>query len=139
MTTIVMSGNVSGTTYTWTRDNQVNVTGIPNAGSGNISGTPINNTTVQQTVIFTITPTANGCPGAPITATLIVNKAPTITCPANITVNSTPGQCGAIVTYPPANGNRKSCTGDHLFTGIGNILPGRNDDGNRQRLPILAV
>jgi len=102
MTPIVLTGNVSGTVFNWTRDNQVNVTGIPNAGSGNISGTPINNTTVQQTVTFTITPVANGCPGAPITATLIVNKAPTITCPANITVNNTTGQCGANVTYPPA-------------------------------------
>jgi HYR domain/PA domain len=27
---------------------------------------------------------------------------PTITCPANITVNSSPGQCGANVTYPAA-------------------------------------
>ena len=102
MTPIVSSGNVSGTVFNWTRNNTVNVTGIPNAGTGNISGTPINNTTVQQTVIFTITPIANGCPGTPITATLIVNIAPTITCPANITVNNTPGLCGANVTYPPA-------------------------------------
>jgi hypothetical protein len=102
MTTIVMSGAVGGTTYNWTRDNQVNVTGIANSGSGNISGTPINNTAVQQTVTFTITPVANGCPGTPITATMIVNKAPVITCPANITVNATAGICGANVTYPPA-------------------------------------
>jgi hypothetical protein len=32
---------------------------------------------------------------------------PTITCPANITVNNTPGLCGANVTYPPA-----TATGD---------------------------
>jgi hypothetical protein len=102
MTTIVLSGNVAGTTYSWTRNNTVNVTGIPNSGTGNISGTPVNNTAVQQTVIFTITPTANGCPGTPITATMILNLGPTITCPANITVNNTPGQCGAIVNYPPA-------------------------------------
>jgi hypothetical protein len=102
MTPIVLSGNVAGTVFNWTRNNIVNVTGIPNAGSGNISGTPINNTTVQQTVTYTITPVANGCTGPSITATLIVNIAPTITCPANITVNNTPGQCGANVTYPPA-------------------------------------
>jgi PKD-like domain/Secretion system C-terminal sorting domain/Glycine rich protein/HYR domain len=102
MTPIVLSGNVSGTTFNWVRNNTVNVTGIANSGSGNISGTPVNNTAVQQTVTYTITPTANGCAGAPITATLIVNIAPTITCPANITVNNDPGVCGAIVTYPPA-------------------------------------
>lgn len=102
MTPIVLTGNVAGTVFNWTRNNTVNVTGIPNSGSGNISGTPVNITGVQQTVIFTITPVANGCTGASITATLIVNKEPTITCPANITVNNTPGQCGAIVTYPAA-------------------------------------
>jgi hypothetical protein len=102
MTTIVLSGNVSGTVFNWTRSNTVNVTGIANSGSGDISGTPINNTTVQQTVTYTITPVANGCTGPSITATLIVNKAPAITCPANITVNNAPGLCGATVTYPPA-------------------------------------
>ena len=102
MTTIVLSGAVSGTTYNWTRDNTVNVTGIANSGSGNISGTPVNNTTGQQTVTYTIIPTANGCPGASITATVIINKAPTISCPGNITVNNTIGQCGAIVNYPAA-------------------------------------
>jgi hypothetical protein len=101
ITTIVLSGNVSGTTYNWTRDNAVAVTGLT-SGSGNISGTLVNTTTVQQTVTFTITPTANGCPGTPITATVIINPTPTIVCPANIVVNSTPGVCGAAVTYPPA-------------------------------------
>jgi subtilisin-like proprotein convertase family protein len=101
MTTIVLSGNVAGTTFNWTRDNTTNVTGIANSGSGNISGTPVNNTTTQQTVTYTITPIANGCPGTPITATLIVNKAPTIVCPANIIVNSVVGTCAAPVTYTP--------------------------------------
>jgi hypothetical protein len=102
MAPIVLSGNVSGTVFNWVRNNTVNVTGIPNSGSGNITGIPFNNTTVQQTVTYTITPVANGCTGPSITATLIVNKEPAISCPANITVNNDPNQCGAIVTYPPA-------------------------------------
>ncbi|MBK8952681.1 MAG: T9SS type A sorting domain-containing protein [Chitinophagaceae bacterium] len=101
MTTIVLSGNVAGTTFNWTRDNTTNVTGIPNSGSGNINGTPVNNTTGQQTVIFTITPTANGCTGTPVTATVVINKAPTIVCPANITAPSVVGGCTAIVSYTP--------------------------------------
>lgn len=100
MTTIVLNGPVAGTTFNWTRNNTVNVTGVPNSGSGDISGTPVNNTPGQQTVIYTITPTANGCNGTPFTATVIINKAPTIVCPANVTVNNTPGQCGANVTLP---------------------------------------
>ncbi len=102
ITTIVLTGNVSGTTYNWTRNNTTNVTGIAASGSGNISGTLTNTTTTQQTVTFTITPTANGCSGTPITATVIVNPTPTITCPANIVRNADPGICGAVVTYPPA-------------------------------------
>ncbi|MBK8522074.1 MAG: hypothetical protein IPL54_14805 [Chitinophagaceae bacterium] len=76
ITTIVLSGTVSGTTYNWTRDNTVTVTGIPSNGSGNISGTLVNTTLAPVLVTFTITPTANGCAGAPITATVLVNPAP---------------------------------------------------------------
>ena len=61
ITTIVLTGAVSGTTYAWTRNNTVNVTGIAASGTGNISGSLNNTTLVQQTVTFTITPTANGC------------------------------------------------------------------------------
>ncbi len=73
---IVLSGVVSGTTFNWTRNNTVTVTGIAANGSGNISGQLINTTNAPVTVTFTITPTANGCPGAPITATVLVNPNP---------------------------------------------------------------
>jgi hypothetical protein len=76
ITTIVLTGNVTGTTYNWTRDNTATVTGIAASGSGNISGTLTNTTFAPVTVTFTITPTANGCPGTPITATVLVNPTP---------------------------------------------------------------
>jgi hypothetical protein len=76
ITTIVLTGAVSGTTYNWTRDNTATVTGIAASGSGNISGTLTNTTFAPVTVTFTITPTANGCPGTPITATVLVNPTP---------------------------------------------------------------
>ncbi|MFN8288688.1 MAG: PKD-like domain-containing protein [Chitinophagaceae bacterium] len=103
ITTIVLSSTEPGTTYTWTRDNTVNVTGIPSSGSGaSISGTLTNNTFVPQTVTFTITPTSGlGCVGAPITATVLVQSVPTATCPANITVSNDLNQCGAVVSYVP--------------------------------------
>ena len=58
------------------------------------SGTffPIGTTTVTAT-------TAAG-PSCSFTVTVVDNTAPTITCPANITVNNTPGLCSAVVTYP---------------------------------------
>ena len=79
ITTIVLTGNVSGTTYAWTRDNTANTPGIASSGSGNISGTMTNSTGVSQLTTFTITPTANGCAGTPITATVTVNPLPTWT------------------------------------------------------------
>ena len=73
--TMALSGNVTATTFNWTRDNSIAVTGIPASGNGNISGTLTNITNATVTVTFTITPTANGCPGAPITATVIIEAA----------------------------------------------------------------
>ncbi|MFE3872532.1 beta strand repeat-containing protein, partial [Flavobacterium sp. ZS1P70] len=83
ITSIVLSGNVSGTVYNWTRDNTGNVTGIAASGSGNISGALTNTGSTPVTVTFTITPTANSCPGTAITATVLVNPTPTVTQPSN--------------------------------------------------------
>ena len=78
ITTIAITGSVAGTTFNWTRDNPA-VTGIATSGAGDISGSLINNTGAPVTVTFTITPTANGCAGTPITATVTVNSRPTWT------------------------------------------------------------
>jgi hypothetical protein len=102
MTTIAFTGTVAGTTYNWTRDNTTTVAGLPGTGSGNISGTLTSNVTTPVTITFTITPIANGCPGTPITATVVVNPTPTIICPANIVVNASAGTCGSDVIYPAA-------------------------------------
>ena len=40
--TILLNGAVAGTTYSWTRNNTVTVTGIASSGTGNISGTLTN-------------------------------------------------------------------------------------------------
>jgi len=69
-------GNVSGTVFNWTRDNSGTVTGIAANGAGDISGSLTNTTSAPITVTFTIIPTANGCPGTPITATVIVYPLP---------------------------------------------------------------
>ncbi len=54
--------------------------------------------------------TAPGCPGYTLTVSGLVGSATgsgvcqpcAITCPGNVTTNNEPGQCGAVVTYPPA-------------------------------------
>jgi hypothetical protein len=84
ITTIVLTGSVTGTTYNWTRDNTVAVTGIAASGTGNISGTLTNITFAPVTVTFTITPSANGCTGTPILATVLVNPTPTVNTVSNV-------------------------------------------------------
>ena len=76
ITTIALTGTVSGTVFDWTRDNTVSVTGIGASGTGDISGALTNTTNFPVTVTFTITPTSGTCVGTPITATVVVNPLP---------------------------------------------------------------
>ena len=80
ITTLVLTGNVTGTIYNWTRDNTSTVTGIAASSSGDISGILFNSTTSPVTVTFTITPSYTNagitCTGTPITATVTVNPNP---------------------------------------------------------------
>ena len=123
---------LGGTVYTWSRNNLVNVTGIPATGSGNITGTLTNNQATAQTVTFIITPTANGCSGAQTTATVTVNPIPTVNQPANQTVCNgantapvnftgfvTPGTVYSWTNNQPSIGLAASGTGDIAsFTAI---------------------
>lgn len=59
------------------------------------------NATAAGNYTVTVTDT-NGCSATSAPATVTINPLPTITCPANITVNNAAGQCGATVTYPAA-------------------------------------
>jgi hypothetical protein len=100
ITAILFSGSVPGTTFNWSRDNLVAATGIAASGSGNISGSLTNSTSAPVTVTFTITPTASGCPGAAITATVIVNPTPSVNVVSNQTVCN--GASTAAVTFSGA-------------------------------------
>jgi hypothetical protein len=76
ITQIVPSSGFPGATLSWTRDNNSTVTGIASSGTGNISGTLTNTLTTPVLVTFTITASANGCDGTPVTATVLVNPTP---------------------------------------------------------------
>jgi|GEM_PF-685327 hypothetical protein len=69
---------VSGTTFSWVRDNDSNITGIANGSGNSITGSLTNTTNVPQTTIFTITALANGCPSSTTTASVTVNPKPTV-------------------------------------------------------------
>ena len=100
ITPIILTGNVAGTTFNWNRNNTATVTGILGSGSGNISGILINTGIVPVTVTFTITPTANGCPGPAITATVIVNPTPVGT----ISIDPNPACVGSTVQLNATGG-----------------------------------
>lgn len=71
------SGDVvpTGTTYTWTVVDNPNVIGETNANTAqtSIAQTLVNNYTSAQQVVYTVTPTANGCAGTPFTYTVTVS------------------------------------------------------------------
>ncbi|MES2285617.1 MAG: PKD-like domain-containing protein, partial [Bacteroidota bacterium] len=71
-TSIVLSGNVGGTTFTWT----ASASGVSGAlfGSGStISQTLTTTGTSVGSVVYTITPSANGCQGNNIAVVVTVN------------------------------------------------------------------
>ncbi len=73
---ITNPNGVAGTTFSWTRDNITNLTGVANNDTGGtIAGTFVNKTNTPQTATFTITATAGTC-SSTTTATITVNPAP---------------------------------------------------------------
>lgn len=79
ITPIILSNPnvVAGTTYSWTRDNTVNTTGIGSSGtSSTISGILDNFTSDNQLVNFSINASANGCSSETLIATITVFPKP---------------------------------------------------------------
>jgi hypothetical protein len=116
---IALSSLTSGTTFSWTASVSPagSVTGAI-SGSGNTISQPlVNNTSSPATVTYTITPTANGCPGLPITAVVTVNPlpVPVIAGPTPVCVNS----INNIYTTQPGMTNYSwSITGGSITAGI---------------------
>ncbi len=84
------------------------------SGSGTGSGSTFNRGVT--TVVLTAT---NSCGSTNCIFTVTVNDVtePTITCPANITVGNTTGQCAATVTFPNATAT-DNCTASPTITPI---------------------
>ncbi|MDD3877904.1 MAG: PKD domain-containing protein [Bacteroidales bacterium] len=77
-TAISLSSNVANTTFSWTVS-QLSTTGAANGNGNTISQTLTAIGTNPGTATYTITPTAGGCTGLPITVTVTVQPKPTIT------------------------------------------------------------
>ncbi|MFN7012909.1 MAG: beta strand repeat-containing protein, partial [Bacteroidia bacterium] len=118
---LALTANVPST-FTWVATANPNVTGesTTNQAGSTINNILVNTTSVPQTVIYTVTPTATatGCPGTPQTVSVLVNPASTITLTSavgtniqNVCINSSitsityttgGGVTGATVTGLPA-------------------------------------
>lgn len=78
----------AGTTYTWTRVDNTNVTGDSNQSTPqtSISQTLTNNTSSVQTVTYTVTPRAGTCAAGPTFQVVVtVNPTPTVSAVSNQT------------------------------------------------------
>ncbi len=84
-TAINFTGTVAGTVYNWTNTNTS--IGLAASGTGNIASFIATNiTNTVQTATITVTPSAAGCVGVPVSFTITVNPTPKVTQPANQTV-----------------------------------------------------
>lgn len=79
---IAFSGTPAGLTYNWTNSNTG--IGLPATGSGNINYTSPNVGSTSTGVIV-VTPTANGCPGTPVSFNITIESQPSLTNPGNQT------------------------------------------------------
>ncbi len=90
-TLVILTSNVSGTTFSWTASATPGITGFQANGTNTIPiQTIINSGTTQGTVTYAIIPTAAGCSGAVTDYLIFVNPVPvpTITGATNLCVNS---------------------------------------------------
>ncbi|MBC7864880.1 MAG: T9SS type A sorting domain-containing protein [Bacteroidia bacterium] len=92
------TSSIGGTTYTWTNSNTS--IGLGASGSGNVPGfTATNAGSTPISGMITVTPTAGGCVGLPVTYTITVNPISTVNSISNII------QCAGTTITAPAFGS----------------------------------
>ncbi|MCE3278992.1 MAG: hypothetical protein K0S44_1183 [Bacteroidetes bacterium] len=91
---ISLSSNVGGASFSWTVS-QSGVTGATPSSNAAIVQFLTNTGSTPGTATYTITPSANGCTGSPITTVITVNPAPVITSSGTATICS-----GGTVSLP---------------------------------------
>jgi len=80
---VVNFSGTGGPTFNWTNNNTA--IGLNASGSGNLNF-PAANVSTPTTATITVTPTAAGCPGEPVSFDITVNPVPTVNQPPNISV-----------------------------------------------------
>ena len=121
-TSIALTSNVAGTTFSWASA-QIGVIGA-SAGIGDtISQTLTTSGLVFGTVDYTITPSFNGCAGTPIVAKITVNPTPEVFGSAGSTLCS--GQYTNILLSPSIPGTQFAWT--VVQTGVTGATDGTGD------------
>jgi gliding motility-associated-like protein len=125
-TSIALSSTVSGTTYAWTVS-QSGVSGASNGSGSTIAQTLTATGTTAGTATYTITPTASGCVGAPITVTITVNPKPVMTSASTATICSggtvnIPLTSNVAATYTWIAANNANTAGESTTTQSSNTL-----------------
>lgn len=116
-TAINFSGSMGTATYNWTNSNTA--IGLGATGTGNIpSFTATNATSSPITSTITVTPTANGCAGTPITFTITVNPIPTVSPVANQVLCAT-ATTTAINFSGPVAGTTYAWSNNNTAIGLG--------------------
>lgn len=77
-TLIELLSNVAGTTYSWSVAQSAGVSGAFNDSNDTIQQTLSNSGVTAGTVVYTIIPVANGCPGLPYVITVTVEPTPDV-------------------------------------------------------------
>ena len=75
---LALTSSVAGSSYTWIANGTPGISGYSAGNSSTINQTLINSTNTAGTVVYTITPSANGCPGTPVDYTVTVNPTPNV-------------------------------------------------------------
>ncbi len=113
---ILNPNSVSGTTYSWTLSGASNVTGASSGTGSVISQTLISADGISPgTIIYTITPNANGCDGSPISVTVNVTPKPVMT-------NTPTSFIQDICSATPLNFLPTSTVGSATFSWTSNVI-----------------
>lgn len=118
ITAISLSSDIVGTTFSWTVV-QVGVTGATSGNGSTIAQTLVNSGSTPGTATYSITPMADGTPGASIIVVVTVNPPAKITFAANIKPLLT-----------------NSCTPCHL---AGGVNPNKWDDYATAKAKISGI
>ncbi|MEO7991706.1 MAG: PKD-like domain-containing protein [Chryseolinea sp.] len=74
----IPTSSVAGTNYTWTSSVIGTLSGVSASGSGAITDTPVNATSSNAVIIYTITPFVSGCAGNPVNVVVTVHPVPNV-------------------------------------------------------------